>query len=351
MNRSRASGARGAARALVIAMILPVAAPAAESDERRFQATTQDTAGTSIKIPRKDRATLLLFLRAGQDQSVRTIETARAAMRGAPPAQVLVVLSGAGKSQETGGLAKKIPWSVAIDKDFRLFAKFQVRVWPTTLVILPDGRELARLSGLPRSYARDVNAYLSFAAGKIDRAALTKALSRASTVTDTPHQMAKRHLLAANRLLERGRVKLAQQEVTSGLKLLPKDPSLVLAKARILLLLDGPREALSLLESMGEDAALAGKVNFLKGWALVAMRRWDLAIQTLRVAVRLNPDRAESYYLLGVAYQRKGLATDALKAFRAAFESTAGGQRLSSSLRAREVAKRSSTTQPAKQPK
>jgi len=351
MNPSRASRTRGIARALIATMILPGGILAAKPVERKYRATTQDTAGTSITIPRKDRVTLLLFLRAGQNQSVRTIKSAEAALRGAPPAQVLVVLSGGGKAEQAGAFAKKIRWSVIMDEDFSLFGKFQVRVWPTTLVILPDGRELARLSGLPRSYVRDVSAYLSFAAGKIDRKTLTQALSRASTVTDTPHQMAKRHLLAANRLLERGRVKLAQQEVQRGLKLLPKDPPLLLAKARILLLLNGPGQAFSLLEGLGEEAALAGKVNFLKGWALVAMRRWDRAIQVLRAAVKLNPDRAGSYYLLGVAYQRRGLSGDALKAFRAAFESTANGQRLASSLRVSDSAKPRSTTQPAKQSK
>ena len=164
--------------------------------------------------------------------------------------------------------------------------------------------------------------------------------------------MAKRHLRVADRLLESGQVKMAQNELQRGLKLLPKDPYLLLAQARVLLLLNGPKEAMSVLSGLDKESALAGKIGVLKGWALVATRKWDRAIQVLQAAGKLNPDRSESHYLLGVAYQQKGMMSDALKAFRSAFEATANGQRISSSLRgpasSPAKSKRQPTTRPAR---
>ena len=353
MSRFRAPGTRGITRAFIAVMLVSVAVaeePTTQPAAQPIQATGQRLSPADVKVPRKDRTTLLLFLRAGQDQSVRTVKNAQAALRGIAPVQVLAVLSGKGDPEKTGQFARTIPWAVVMDEDYSLFGRFQVRVWPSTLVIPSDGDELVRLTGLPRSYAGDLNAYLLFATGKIDRKTLAKNLSRASTVMDTPYQMARRHLLTANRLLDRGRVKLAQQEVEKGLELLPADPPLLLAKARILLLLNGPEKAVSLLDGLKQDSPLAGEIGFLRGWALVAMGQWDRAIQVLRKTVRLNPDRSESYYLLGVAYQQRGLLPDAGKASRSAFEATANGQRLSTSLRASSPSG-GPTTRPAGQSK
>ena len=287
---------------------------------------------------------VLVFVRAGQSQSAQAVKNTALALEGLPPVATTLVFSGKQDAEELTALTKGLSWPSVTDADYTLFGKHGVRVWPTTVIVLPDGKELARLTGMTQTHVRDLNAYLAFAAGKITRDALDKILATSKVIMDSPHQMARRHLLVAQRLLDKGQIKPAQQELAAGLKLVPDDPRLLLAKARILLLLNGPTEAMAILARLDEKSALAGRIGLLKGWALVSTGKWDHAIRVLQVAVKLNPDPSEAHYFLGVAYQKKGLLAEAAKSFRAGFEATEPGRRIAV------PATKPPATQPAKPP-
>jgi hypothetical protein len=315
----------------------------ADDAPKPVQVTTRATDGAAVTIPTPGRPTLLLFVRVDQEQSRTAVEGAIAATKDSPGVQTLVILS----SQDTPEQIRKLTgpasqpsgsgtpavgsspaWPVVIDPEFTLVGQYQVRVWPTSLVIMPDGKEVARLRGLPQTYARDLAAYLAFATGKIDRRALDQALGSAEIVGDSPQQMASRHLQVAQRLLEKGMVEQARIQLEQGLKLHPQDQRLQLTMARALLLLDQPAPAMALLEAYDDKSSLAGEVGTLKGWALVEQRKWDQAIVMLRGAVRLNPNPAEAYYFLGIACQVKGQPVEAAAAFRSAYEATLSGRLL-----------------------
>ena len=325
MNRPHDRARTKTLLALAVAMLCLTLPLSAKNEARIVQATMRDLNGVQFHVPAKTRTTLVLFLRNDKDQSDRVLKNAAAAMEDLPPVQVLVVLSGRLDSERAKKFAAGVTWPVIPDPAFKLFGTLHIRVWPSTVVVLPDGRELTRLSGVPQSYVRDLNAYLAFAAKKIDRKTLDRTLATSDVVTDGPRQMAKRHLLVARRLLGRGQVKSAQQELEMGLKLLPEDPHLLLAKARTLLLLNGPREAIAVLDGLDEKSSLAGGIGALRGWALVELAQWDHAIRVLRVAVKLHPAPSEAYYFLGLAYERKAMPAEAARAYRAAFEATRSG--------------------------
>lgn len=312
----------------LLAAALLAAGPGAFAAEeaKPVQVTTRDAGGAEVKVPQADRPSLLLFLRADQEQSRTAADNAKSALKDLPAVQVLVVLSGAGDAQQVKKFTEGLPWPVVNDPDFGMVGQLQVRVWPTSIVVMSDGKELARLRGLPQSYARDLNAYLSFATGKIDRKALDQRLGAPEIIGDTPEQMAGRHLQVADRLMEKGLTEQARLELDRGLKLHPQDQRIELALARVYLMLDQPQQAQALLGKYDEKSALAGEVGTLKGWALVSLKKWDEAIPTLQAAIRLNPNPAEAYFFLGVAYQAKAQWSEAAAAFRAAFEATPGGR-------------------------
>jgi hypothetical protein len=58
-------------------------------------------------------------------------------------------------------------------------------VWPTVVIVNPKGVQVAHLPGLPVTFSNDVAAYLDFAAGKIDQAALDKQLNNREVVADS----------------------------------------------------------------------------------------------------------------------------------------------------------------------
>jgi thioredoxin-like negative regulator of GroEL len=302
-------------------------ATGAEDRPKAISLTARDPNGVTITVPKADRPTVLLFARVGQEQSQQAVEELKKSLAGLPPVQVLVILSG---DDATGPGAKKfratIPWTLLMDAEYAVVGRLSVRVWPTALLITSEGQELTRLTGLPQSYGRDLTAYLAFATGRISRQVLDDKLHASGIVSDSAQQMALRHLAIAQSLLEKGMVDPAWKEIERGLKLQPEAPGLLLIKARTLLLLHEPRQAVEVLDGMDITSPLAGRVQALRGEALVAMKEWDKAIAVLQQALKLNPEPSEAYYFLGLAYERKGQLAEAAQAFRAAYEATPGGR-------------------------
>lgn len=305
---------------------------------RTVKLAAKDTAGKTIVVPQADRPSLLLFLRADQEQSHVVVAEVKRVLTGLPDVQTLVLLCG---KQPDAATSRKfldtVPWPVVMDPKYDLVGKLEIRVWPSCVLAMPDGTELTRLTGLPQSYVDDLGAYLEFATKKIDRKTLDQKLAASTVITDSPHQIAGRHLRMSNRLLEKGLADQALRELEQGLRVLPKDPPLLLGKARALLLLRRPTEAMNVLDGMDEKSSLAGKIGVLKGGVLVAIGKWDEAIRTLQMAIKLNPDRTEGNYFLGVAYENTGRQAEAAKAFRAAFEDTTIGRTISVPLKPEKV--------------
>ncbi len=326
---SRDAGKMPATLLVAVLLIagLPVSLPA--EDQPDVKVTAKDSSGAEIKVPQADRPTLLLFLRADQDQSKTAVDNAKAALKDLPAVQVLAVLSGTDDPALARKFAQTLPWTVLNDPDFALVGQLQVRVWPTSVLVTPEGKELTRLRGLPETYARDLGAYLAFATKKIDRQALDQRLKGVEIVADSAEQMAERHLQVALRLMDKGLIEQARVELDTGQKLHAGDQRIELALARVYLMLDQPLQAQTLLEKYNEKSPLAGEIGTLKGWALVSLKKWDQALPVLQAAIRLNPNPSEAHFFMGVAYQAKGQWPQAALAFRSAFESTPTGRLIS----------------------
>ena len=303
-----------------------------EDAEKTFSVTTRATAGAAVRIPVADRATVMLFVRPEQLQSTRMIESVKRILADKPAAQVLAVLSGDRPDDQVQAYAKTLPCPLVLDPDFTIVGQLRIRVWPTTVVIQSDGSELGRMAGLPPSYVGDLAAYLDFTAKKIDRQTLEQRLAADDVVADAPRQRARRHLQVALRMLERDDLDAASRELDQGLKHQSNDSMLLLTKARVLLLLQKPEEALAVLGRLDQNTALAPSIEVLRGGALVAREQWDQAIPALLRAVKLNPNPSEGYYFLGMAYRHKGQWREAAAAFRKAFESGPDGRLISRSL-------------------
>jgi tetratricopeptide (TPR) repeat protein len=301
------------------------AAPASDTPDKK-SISAVDTEGHTVTIPAEGRATVLMFIMTEQPQSQKAVEEVAAALGAKPAVQVVTVISGQQPEAAAKALKGKLPGSVVIDTDYSVAGKMSVRAWPTTLVILSDGEELAHMAGLAKSFDKDLAGYLDFVAGKIDRETLKARVSSSQVVVDDAHQMALRHLEVADRQLAKGLLQEAQQELEKGLKLDPRDADLQLANARLLLLMGQPEQALGALDKMDPASAALWRVDTIRGRCLVALKQWDNALTVLGRAVRLNPEPGEAYYALGLLYEQRGDWTQAAKAFRSAFESTPAGR-------------------------
>lgn len=296
--------------------------------------SSSDIDGKALTIPAGDRACMLLFVMAGQAQSKQAIAEARKILAAAGAVQVVVFVSGQNASDNARAALREgqLTCPAVADPDYAASGKMSVHVWPTTLVLKPNGELVAHLAGLSPSYAHDLEVYLQLAQGKLDQAALEQRLVPRDVVGDSPHQKAARHLQLGQRLLERAQAEQAQKEFAEGLKIEPKETSLQLGMARAQLVLGQSEQALATLKAIDPAALPAWQLSALRGWALVAQGQWDQARATLLEAVKLNPQPSEAYYLLGRVYQQQKDYEHAAEAFRHAFESAPAGRQVTASM-------------------
>ena len=154
-----------------ILCLLLVSADEVNADERSksINWSGKDASGAAVSIPTKDKVTLLAFVRGDQPQSKSALEQIRAAISSKPDIgshlQVLGIFSGEEAQAGARSLADATTgWPVVIDDDFKLSGVAEVHVWPTVVIVRPNGVQAAHLAGISSTFAADVGSYVEFAA-------------------------------------------------------------------------------------------------------------------------------------------------------------------------------------------
>lgn len=289
---------------------------------------TTDLAGGAVKVPGGDRPSLLVFVQTDQEKSREALKQIAATL-GDAPAQVIVIVSGPGAADRAKTLAGQIPaaWRVVADPDFSGSGKLGAHVWPTTLVIKPDGTQVAHLAGVAAAFPTELQAYLEFANGKLDEPSLAERLSKHAVISDDATQAAARHLQVAQRLIEQGSLDQAQSELAAILSNLPHDPAIQLAVVRVCLSLHHPEQAIEILDKLPPGSVPAWQTQLLRGGAMIVMEKWAEARQILPEALKLNPEPAEAHYLMGLVYQHDGDEKNAAEQFKFAYEKSPAAQK------------------------
>jgi tetratricopeptide (TPR) repeat protein len=284
-----------------------------------------DVKGATVTVPQPGQTTIVLFLLAGQPQDAQGIASLQTVVAKSVDTRVLTVVGGAEAAGQIRQLiADKYPWPIVLDGEHVLSGKLAVHAWPTTVVISGEGALAGHLAGQPKAYASNLEAYLEFAAGRIDRTVLDRRLANHEAVADTPEQIAERHVQVASRLLQKGLIEQSRGELTRALALHPKDVAVQVELADLLLRAGDVGGAGAVLEQMDSAAAATARVKVLRGKFLIASGKWDEARALLTSAVQLNPEPAEGLYQLGLVYQHDGDSTRAAEAFRKAYEHREG---------------------------
>jgi Flp pilus assembly protein TadD len=324
----RASLAPGLLLLALLAPRAPAQTTTAASAPAPVTWSARDTRDRGIAIP-ATQTSILVFLRPGQAQSEETIKLLLPLVKDRQDVQIIGIVSGDDAPMAATQLTKS-PWTapVVADTNYDACGKFGVRVWPTVVIVSPKGSQVAHIPGLPVTFSNDVPAYLDFAAGKLDQAALDKQLANRQVVADSEDQKAARHAEVALRLAEKGMKDLARAEVAKALELKPTDPGLLLSLTRTNLIAGDAKGAEALLARIPPATRSPSEINVLKGWCAVQSERWADARTLLLDAVKLNPDPAEALYLLGRVYEHDADFTRAAECYRKAFEHSTEGKPL-----------------------
>jgi Flp pilus assembly protein TadD len=282
------------------------------------------TDGRAVKVPAATAATVLAFVRPEQAQSKSALDQIHRVVGGAKDISCVVVISGERGTREAQAISTAVAWPVVLDPDFRASGKFNVHVWPTTVVVKPNGQASAHLPGLSDSFAADLEDHLAHAAGVIDATTLKQRLAEHEVVGDGNAAKADRQLALAIQFVESGRLGEAAAMLDQALKQRPGDARPAALMARVHLLQNQPERALELLDQLPADALPPFQLNLLRARALIALQRWDEARRVVPETLKLNPSPAESHYLIGLIAQHDGKAQEAAESFRRAYELSAG---------------------------
>ena len=311
--------------------ICPGASRAEDTTAAPVAWTGKASDGTAVTIPAESkRPTVVLFVMPTQPRTHDVLAQLTPVIRAAEDVQIVVVISGEMAPQGAARVKSEesCTWPIVTDPDYTLSGLLNVHAWPTTVIVLGGGEVVAHLAGLPKHYAKNMDTHLALASGKIDRAEFEKRISQPELIVDDPKQMASRHLQVALRLLDKGLVEPARVELDKSLRLQPLSPALQLSQTRALLMLGDADRAARLLDTIDTGAVPPPEANLLRGRVLAAQGKDAEAIVVLQNATRLNPDPAEAWYELGLAYERQREWTKAVQAFRKAFETTDIGRKV-----------------------
>ncbi|MBL4702871.1 tetratricopeptide repeat protein [bacterium AH-315-I18] len=298
-----------------------------------WQAT--DSAGKAVAVPLAKHTTVLLFVMANQNHSHHAMRYAQQVIAGRVNVQMISVISGADALGQVSELLNKTQWKLplVVDSKYEASGKMLIRVWPTTLVIAEDGKLLVHIGGCPSSYSKNLAAYLDFAEGKINQAALKLRLAEHHVVGSTQNDIARRHLQLAQGLIARGDFVEARSEINKCLNLTPGDVKMRLALARVDLLTEKPQETIKTLDQLDVKKVAPWRINALRGRALVALKQWDEARSVLGNAIKLNPEPSEVHYAMGMVYAHDKNWQQAAESFRLAFETSDSGKAMAIPLR------------------
>lgn len=289
----------------------------------------QTISGDKLSIPADRKTSLVLFVMGGQERSARLLRQIIGRFNN-NPVQLVAVVSGADAADKARQLAEEADWSgpMVADPQYELSGALSVRVWPTSVVIGADGKQQAHLGGMPASLIDDLTDYVAFTDNRIDRQTLEQRLGRHDVIESTPTHAASRHLEVAHRLVDRRQFDQARREFERGLSLNPDDPRLELGLARLDVLTGDPAAAIKRLDALEDRPIISRQIKTVRGWALLTMNEPAAAQEVLTEAVKLNPDPAEAFYLLGRCHEHDGDWPQAAEAYRQAFEHTPAGAAL-----------------------
>ncbi len=272
----------------------------------------------------KGKTTIIVYWKAAQSRSVDALKDVReiAKRYKEKGVQALSLIPG----EEDQEVIRKIisdnaiDFPVLIDADRQIYGNFEIRVYPTTLLIGKDGKLAYNTSGHAPTYQLSLEGQLRLLLGEITEENLQSMLNPQREEQDKAAVEAERKY---NLALEFIKNRLFDQALDSAKKAVEAKPSV--AKAHLLLgfLFLETKEADKALDEFNKTLELDPGSHDAKtgqGGALILKGEVDKAIEVLTVAGTANPYPQMTYYELGKAYEQKGDKDKAVEMYKKSIE-------------------------------
>ena len=314
---------------LVLAALLT--APAARGDELRnvkigqpvpdFVLATVDGGKVSL-ADLKGRTVILAYVSAKQRSSEAATLDAQTVFRSMNREDVSLVFVTADAGEAVYFRQHrdrtKVHEPLGLDFDRDLYGGLGLIVMPTTIVIDGEGKLAHVIAAYKSDYEHVLGAYVKHTLGIIDDEQLKSQLEAHSFQRDRPKDRIARHRAAAGLLRKNGLSGDAENELKSALKIDANHVDTLLDLASLYVTTDRVTEALNIVSGVLKDKPKNRRAKLVYGIVLYHADRLDEAEKILREALVLNPDPVQTYYHLGMIYEKRGEMDKAAEHYREA---------------------------------
>ncbi|MDO8282137.1 MAG: redoxin domain-containing protein [Thermodesulfovibrionia bacterium] len=214
----------------------------------------------------------------------------------------------------------EITFPVLIDKEMKIFGRYEVRVYPSTLIINKDGKVAYNIPGHSLSYKFSSEGYIKYMLGEIKEDGLSGMLNPIEKVTDESEVAAERNYNLALNFAEAELIELA---VTTAKKSLESHPDFLKSIILLGFLYIRTNDADSAVQEFNKALEIDPLSHDAKtglGEALILKGDIDNAIKILSDTTQQNPNPQRTFYELGKAYELKDEKEKAIAMYRKAFE-------------------------------
>lgn len=200
----------------------------------------------------------------------------------------------------------KIELPILLDNERRVYNNYQIRVYPTTVIIDKEGKLSYLLPGHPLTYAATLENHIRLALGEIDKDSLAELLSNGKENVDEHADEAERIYNLALEFAGSGLSDKAIEAVKQSI-----ESKSDMAKSHILLgfLLLRNKEADRAFACFNKAIELEPDSKDAKtglGEVYILKNELDKAVEILTSAAEANPYSQMAYYDLGRVYELKG---------------------------------------------
>ena len=221
---------------------------------------------------------------------------------------------------------------VVLDSKRQIYSQYEIRVYPTTMVVDRKGKLSFAISSHPLNFQKQLSGHLGKTLGELDAAGLEKALAT-DQVADDPAAAKMNQFY--NLALKFGKSDMMELAINHATKAVATQKTAL--KAQILLGFlhlknDDPDSARTVFENILQTDPQSRDAMTGLGSALIGKGDADRALEVLQQALENNPYPQWTYYELGRIYELKGEKDHSLTMYKKSMEKLIAEQILPADL-------------------
>lgn len=288
--------------------------------------STTDTDGSVFKFEHgQGKANLLLFLKFGQKKSELAFKDIDEVVRKLDGGEirVLVILDdpSSGVDLTPGSHLSKIDHKLLIDPDYKIWGKFGIIVFPSTVIVGKDDVVISVKAGYGYDFIHSTLINSKIALGILDPSAAESIKQVTVLGNRGKKDKTNRHLKMARMLMSKGRNEYAVQEFEKARGIDPNNIEIALELGELYCQMGQADKAIgSVFELSVDRKSDRAKRSFILGWAYRVKGDPVQAKKLLEEAIRDDPRLVRGHYELGRVFEDEGELGKAVAAYRKALE-------------------------------